>query len=117
MADTPDTEREWHLDKRVPIALIVTIALTFTGQGIAFTMWATKLDNRVAALETKDQDRDDEADKQAAAREKQSDKLNDIATAIATLNAKSDATNVQLSDVKAKVDNLTVQVLQQKKSE
>ncbi|WP_336801581.1 hypothetical protein [Kaistia sp. MMO-174] len=37
----------WHLDKRVPIALIVTLLL----QAAVGLIWASKLDARVASLE------------------------------------------------------------------
>ena len=40
-------QREWHLDKRVPIALIVTIAIQ---TGAAF-WFVARLDHRVEALE------------------------------------------------------------------
>ncbi len=100
----PDAvDREWHLDKKVPIALILTIALTFGGQAITFTIWATRLDNRVASLEQKDNDRN-----------RQADKLNEIAVNIATLTARAESTNQQLSDVKRNVESLTQQVLQEK---
>lgn len=43
-----DADREpWHLDKKVPIALIVTIAL----QTIGIVWYASKLDSRVAVVE------------------------------------------------------------------
>lgn len=100
---TKAEDREWHLDKKVPIALIVTIALTFGGQAITFTIWATRLDNRVASLEQKDNDRN-----------RQADKLNEIAVNIATLTARAESTNQQLSDVKRNVESLTQQVLQEK---
>lgn len=40
-------EQSWHLDKKVPIAMIVTIVLQ-TG---AFVWFAARLDHRVEALE------------------------------------------------------------------
>ena len=46
-----DAEPEsWHLDRTVPIAIIVTIAI----QTLALVVWAAKLDSRVSSLETKD---------------------------------------------------------------
>lgn len=45
-ADDKD-QRHWHLDKRVPIALIVTICM----QTAAAIWWASALDSRVSALE------------------------------------------------------------------
>lgn len=38
----------WHLDKRVPIALIVTIV----AQTVAVVWWASGVDHRVAAVES-----------------------------------------------------------------
>ena len=40
-------ERQWHLDKKVPIALIATLA----AQTIAIVWWAANLSTRVDALE------------------------------------------------------------------
>lgn len=40
-------DKKWHLDKRVPVALIVTIALQ-TGAGI---WWLSSLSERVNTLE------------------------------------------------------------------
>lgn len=47
MTEDQRYEREWHLDKKVPIAMILTIALQ-TG---AFVWFAARLDHRVEALE------------------------------------------------------------------
>lgn len=46
MTDDPAT-KEWHLDKRVPLALIVTIVL----QTIVFGYWAGQTSNSVATLQ------------------------------------------------------------------
>jgi hypothetical protein len=47
MADDPD-DTKWHLDKKVPIALIVTIVLQ-TG---VFIWWAARIDFRTQSLES-----------------------------------------------------------------
>lgn len=49
----------WHLDKRVPLALIVTIVLQTAG---AF-WWAATITTRVAALEKAQQSRVDDHDR------------------------------------------------------
>ena len=41
------SKEHWHLDKRVPVALIVTMASWI----VTTVWWASALDNRVAALE------------------------------------------------------------------
>jgi hypothetical protein len=41
------TDHQWHLDKKVPLALIVTLLL----QSGAFIWWAAKADNRLEYLE------------------------------------------------------------------
>lgn len=45
----PDTSRDqhWHLDKKVPVLIILTIV----GQSLALGWWASSLDNRVTNLE------------------------------------------------------------------
>lgn len=47
MASKRETEAYWHLDKRVPVALILTMASWI----ITTVWWASALDNRVAVLE------------------------------------------------------------------
>ncbi len=42
-------DRHWHLDKRVPIALIITIVM----QTIGIVWWAASLSERVATLESR----------------------------------------------------------------
>ena len=44
------TEEQWHLDRKVPIGIIIAIVL----QTCAILIWATRLDSRVGVLETKD---------------------------------------------------------------
>jgi hypothetical protein len=44
-----DQESQWHLDKKVPLALIFAIAM----QTAAALWWASKVDSRVDALERK----------------------------------------------------------------
>ena len=43
-----DSEARWHLEKRVPIALIVAMFV----QSAGLVWWVSKLDSRVAAVET-----------------------------------------------------------------
>ncbi len=47
MPNTDPAGNGWHLDKRVPLALIVTIFL----QTVGVVIWATQLSDRVAANE------------------------------------------------------------------
>lgn len=47
--DTSDSR--WHWDRKVPIALILTLVLTFAGQSATALWWASKMDTRVEALE------------------------------------------------------------------
>lgn len=42
-------DNHWHLDKRVPLAIVVALVL----QTIYFTIFITKLDSRVGTLEGK----------------------------------------------------------------
>lgn len=97
------TDREWHLDKKVPIALMVTIALTFGGQAIAFTIWATRLDNRVETLEKRNDDRD-----------RQIEKLSEIAIDIAVLKENVKTTKDDISSMKTGFEMIMQQVLQEK---
>lgn len=52
-------EREWHLDKKVPIAVILTIMLQ-TG---TFVWWGSRLDHRVETLERESVSRIPQADR------------------------------------------------------
>jgi len=47
MATSDSSPEPWHLDKKVPIALIATIF----AQTIAMVWWASGVDHRVAAVE------------------------------------------------------------------
>lgn len=47
MADKPDTDDKWHLDRKVPLALIVTIAIQ-TGAAI---WWASSQSARMDYVE------------------------------------------------------------------
>ena len=82
---TDDTEREWHLDKRVPIALILAILV----QTATVIWWARGLDARVSALE-----------EGKGATASQSNQLNNIATDVAVLKS-------QMGDIKIAVEKLT----------
>lgn len=48
-AYTKDGERAWHLDRRVPIAVIVTLLL----QSAAALVWAGAANERLSTLETR----------------------------------------------------------------
>ena len=45
--EQPLQEQQWHLDKRVPLALILTIAIQTAG----LVWWASSLSERVNSLE------------------------------------------------------------------
>ena len=49
MVRATDDDRAWHLDKRVPIAMIITLAL----QTCAIVWWAATVQSRVEVLEKK----------------------------------------------------------------
>lgn len=46
-----DEDRAWHLDRRFPIALIVTLVITIGSQTWVASWWASKTDSRIEALE------------------------------------------------------------------
>lgn len=95
----PDVDREWHLDKKVPIALIATLLLQTGG----LVWWARGLDARVAALEKGDENRMGQVSQ-----------LTNIAVDIAALKEKAQTTKDDISDIKRSVEMLTQQVLQEK---
>lgn len=45
------SDAKWHVDRKVPVALIVTIFLMFAGQTATALVWASKMDSRVEQLE------------------------------------------------------------------
>jgi hypothetical protein len=47
--DTSD--ERWHVDRKVPVALLVTLLLTFSGQTVTALWWASKIDSRIEQLE------------------------------------------------------------------
>lgn len=46
-----DDDRAWHLDKRFPVALIVTLLLAFGSQTWIASWWMSKTDSRIEYLE------------------------------------------------------------------
>lgn len=44
-------EKHWHVDRRVPLAVIITLLLTFAGQTATAAWYMSKLDQRVESLE------------------------------------------------------------------
>lgn len=51
-APVRDTSDErWHIDRKLPIALIVTLIITFSGQTFTAIWWASKTDSRLEVLE------------------------------------------------------------------
>lgn len=45
------SDAQWHWDRKIPIALIVTIILVFAGQTWTAAWWASKTDIRIESLE------------------------------------------------------------------
>ena len=45
------SDARWHWDKKIPIAMIVTMFLTVAGQGFTFAWWVSKADSRIEFLE------------------------------------------------------------------
>lgn len=46
-----NSDRQWHVDRKVPVALIVTMATFFAGQTGTALWWASKTDARIESLE------------------------------------------------------------------
>jgi hypothetical protein len=46
-----EEDRAWHLDRRFPIALIVTLIITIGSQTWVASWWASKTDSRIEVLE------------------------------------------------------------------
>lgn len=50
---------EWHVDKRIPAALIITLGIAFVAQTFAVGVWVSQLSQRLSSVErTIDQGRD-----------------------------------------------------------
>lgn len=45
------SDERWHVDRKVPVALIVTLAVTFSSQTLTAIWWASKTDSRIEQLE------------------------------------------------------------------
>jgi hypothetical protein len=83
----PDNDRAWHLDRRVPIALILAL---FAQTG-SFIWWASGINQRVSALEEKQTI-------QSASAPMQSDRLTRVETKVETIQR--DVTEIK-SDIKS----------------
>ena len=45
------SDASWHVDRKIPVSLIITLVLVFGGQSAAALMWASRTDNRLERLE------------------------------------------------------------------
>jgi hypothetical protein len=97
--NTVQVDKKWHVDKTVPLALIVTLLLQTGG----LVWWARGLDARVAALEKGDETR--------ISKDVQ---LNNIAIDLAVLKENVRTTKDDISSMKNGFDMLMQQVLQEK---
>lgn len=52
MTITDPASQSWHIDRRVPVALILTVTLTFLVQTGAFIRYMSGLENRVSRNES-----------------------------------------------------------------
>lgn len=96
----PDAvDREWHLDKKVPIALIFSIVVQ-TG---VIVWWGARLDARVGNLEKGDETR--------VTKDVQ---LNNIAIDLAVLKENVKTTRDDVSSMKNGLDTIMQQMLQEK---
>lgn len=89
----PPSREPWHLDRRVPIALIITLAVQTAGM----IWWAAQLsssvenhDRRIASLEASDLRRGQEAQR--------------VAEALARLDERMVAQTEILRDIRARLD-------------
>jgi Tfp pilus assembly protein PilO len=111
MVEKPrDPETHWTFDRRIPLALIVTVILAIGGQALAFTIWASKLDSRVTAIEERNRDRD-------TLKTRREDQLSDIAKDIATLKANMEAAKDGQTDIKRSLDALIRQLIERQRSD
>lgn len=45
------SDNHWHWDRKIPVALIITLLLAFAGQTWTAAWWASKTDQRIERLE------------------------------------------------------------------
>lgn len=44
-------DTEWHLDRKVPLPLIVSLVFMFGAQLVGFSMWAANMSTRIESVE------------------------------------------------------------------
>lgn len=49
--DTDPAGARWHVDRRVPVALIISMFVGFGGQLVGFGWWMADLNSRIVTLE------------------------------------------------------------------
>ena len=107
----PAQDKAWHLDKRVPIALIITFVFTILGQTVGVVWWARGLDARVDGIN----DRVRELEAAEAGRPQRRDaiqqQLSDIKSQMSALNERSKSTVESVGEVKRAVELLTQKFL------
>lgn len=90
MADSEETK--WHLDKRVPLALIVAILAQTAGA----LFWASAIHFQVGANK-----------EQIVALQKQIERAADVSTAVQVIGTKVEWVLTDVKDVKAEVKRLS----------
>lgn len=51
MINKPTDNDKWHMDRGVPVTLVVSMVILFLGQTVTAAWWVSKLDARVDILE------------------------------------------------------------------
>jgi peptidoglycan hydrolase CwlO-like protein len=100
-------DNEWHLDKRVPIALIITLLLQF-GAGV---WWASNANERLDQVERRLEGFADRSDAMRG-------QINEQGQSIAVLLSRIDDTNTNLDRLRGEVattNNLLRQMLQERR--
>lgn len=96
----PVPSESWHMDKKVPIAIIVTIII----QTLSLGWWASKLDSRVANLEENDKRHDDRLKEDRAAIEAGSNNLNAINMRLVRVEEQTSTTRDLVKEINGKLD-------------
>lgn len=87
--DMRDPEPQWHLDRRVPLAIILTIFLQTAGFIYVVSTWKADVDARLSQLEKSDVDRKPQESRLIRLEER----LESIKSSLVRIESKLESTN------------------------
>lgn len=110
MMTSDQDDKAWHLDKKVPLALIATLMIQ---TGIA-VWWVSSLNSQVDNIDGRVKELETVESGRAQRRDAIQQQLSDIKSSMSALNERSKSTVESLGEVKRAVEVLTQKLIDTK---